>query len=272
MGIKIGISYAKERPVTAPLPLCGEIREAMKTAKAAGFDGIEIHGREFEFTPQEIQLIKAYQAELDLDICAIATGRLYNQTLISLTDPDEERRAWSVAQTKLYVDAAAELDTDVIIGWLRGRKSDQLTMEQYLGLLADSLRQMDEYAGLRNVKILLEAINRYEVDSFITAEETLNFINQHHLNHTYLHLDTFHMNIEETDLCDAIRTTGNKLGYVHVADNTRLSPGTGSLDFKKIFDVLKEIGYDGYATVECFPYPSGEEAANMAGAYLSGMK
>ena len=55
------------------------------------------------------------------------------------------------------------------------------------------------------------------------------------------HLDTVHMNLEETDMYEAIRLAGPRLGYMHVADNTRLAPGTGCLDFKKIFETLKEI-------------------------------
>lgn len=76
------------------------------------------------------------------------------------------------------------------------------------------------------------------------------------------------MNMEETDMYEAIRLAGRRLGYMHVADNTRLAPGTYCLDFNKIFETLKEIGYEGFITTECFPKPDGKTAAKAAAEYL----
>ena len=76
------------------------------------------------------------------------------------------------------------------------------------------------------------------------------------------------MNIDETDPVQAILRCEGKLGYFHLADNSRRYPGSGQIDFKNIFAALEKIGYQGYLSVECLPYPTGELAACNAIAYL----
>lgn len=76
------------------------------------------------------------------------------------------------------------------------------------------------------------------------------------------------MQIDECDPAAAVRRCAGKLGYVHLADNSRRYPGSGQIDFSKILAALQEIGYNGYLSVECFPYPSSQEAAGAALRYL----
>lgn len=268
---QLAVSYAEERPLTAPLPLCGELGEAMDYAKSVGFDGIEIHGREYEFEGEHLQKIRELREKTGVQIAALVSGRLYSQTQISLAEPETVKRAWLIAQMKKYIDAAATLKTGVIIGWIRGLFSKGNPKDLYFQILRQSLRELDAYAGEQNVPLLIEVINRYEVDCFKRADETLEFLEKNGLRHSYLHLDTFHMNIEEDDLCGAIRLAGKRLGYFHVADNTRRYPGSGILDFSKILETLGEINYGGFVTVECLPDPDGRKAAKRAAGYLRGL-
>ncbi len=202
-GFKFGVSYAQERPLTAPLPLCGDVCEAICKAKKIGLDGIEIHGREYEFTDGQVERIKNCCREKGMAVAAVVTGRLFNQTGISIAEPEQTRRLWAVEQVKRYIDAAAALDTNVVIGWVKGRFAADNPPSLYFRLLTESMKTLDAYAGEKGVGLVVEVINRYEVDCFITAEETLDYINRNKLENTYLHLDTFHMNIEETDMCKA---------------------------------------------------------------------
>ncbi|MFR2693603.1 MAG: TIM barrel protein [Enterocloster bolteae] len=75
-----------------------------------------------------------------------------------------------------------------------------------------------------------------------------------------VHLDTFHMNLEEQDWRRAILSCKGRLGHVHVADNSRNYPGWGLIDFRQIMSLLLEIGYNRSLTLECFPVPDGETA------------
>lgn len=265
---KLGVSYAEERPLSAPLPLCGELGEAMRDARQAGFDGIELYGREYEFDRRGIERIKRLCEESGAEIAALASGRLYTQTGLSLAEPEAARRGWVLMQMKKYIAAAAELHMDLIIGWVRGRFAADNPPELYFRTLQESMKELDIYAGDRQVRLLMEVINRYETDSFRTTKETLEFLEENELENTLLHLDTFHMNIEEDSLCEAIRTAGARLGYFHAADNTRRCPGSGSLNFPEIAAELAAVGYHGFVTVECLPGSDGRETAKRAAGYF----
>jgi sugar phosphate isomerase/epimerase len=73
--------------------------------------------------------------------------------------------------------------------------------------------------------------------------------------------DLFHMNIEEVDLAAAFRAAAGHIGHVHLADSNRRPAGCGHTDFRPTAAALREIGYSGYVSAECFPYPSPREAA-----------
>jgi sugar phosphate isomerase/epimerase len=71
------------------------------------------------------------------------------------------------------------------------------------------------------------------------------------------------MNIEETDVAATLRQVGGLLGHVHFVDSNRRAPGMGHTDFGPIVAALREIGYDGYASAECFPLPDADAAARQ---------
>ena len=97
----------------------------------------------------------------------------------------------------------------------------------------------------------------------------MEFLEGYQLDNCYVHLDTFHMGIEECDPVRAIQRCQGRLGYMHIADNTRRFPGSGQFDFQRILKALDEVGYEGYLSVECIPEPSGEEAAAQAIRFLT---
>jgi sugar phosphate isomerase/epimerase len=92
----------------------------------------------------------------------------------------------------------------------------------------------------------------------------MEFIEKNKLENCFVHLDTFHMGIDETDPAAAIQLCGKKLGYMHLADNSRCYPGSGQFDFRKILQALDTIEYGGYLSVECLPKPDGITAARYA--------
>ena len=83
-----------------------------------------------------------------------------------------------------------------------------------------------------------------------------------------IHLDTFHMNIEEISIEDAIRKHAKRLLHMHLADSNRWVPGMGHLNFQSILSALREIGYPGYLSLECLPMPDAQKAAEHAFRYL----
>jgi D-psicose/D-tagatose/L-ribulose 3-epimerase len=109
----------------------------------------------------------------------------------------------------------------------------------------------------------LEPVNRYESNLINTGQQALDFVAATGADDITLHLDSYHMNIEEGDVAGAIRRYRGRIGYVHVNESHRGYLGTGSIDFAAFFRALAEVGYDGAITFEAFSAGIGDpELAN----------
>ncbi|MCB1329190.1 MAG: sugar phosphate isomerase/epimerase [Maritimibacter sp.] len=116
----------------------------------------------------------------------------------------------------------------------------------------EALARLDRRAGELGVKLGLEAVNRYESYLVNTLDQAGDMIRQIGASNLFVHMDTFHMNIEESDIAAAIGRNADLLGYAHLADNTRGLLGAGTYDFKTYFRALAACGYGGEFTVESF--------------------
>ena len=245
---------------SAPLVLRGDLEKVIKQASGYGYDALEIHV--IDAKAFNIDRVNTLRKEYSVDIASIVTGQIYVRRGFSLTHPDKANRDQAISELKDYIDLAARLDAKdgVVIGWVRGiRPNDD--DGAYDQLLSEGLIRIGKYAEAKSQKILLEVINRYEINVFNTASETLDFIVRYNIPNTYVHLDTFHMNIEEADAAESIRLCGNMLGYIHFADSNRLYPGAGHFDFKSVMQAISDTGYTGSLSLECIPLPDSETAA-----------
>lgn len=265
-GWRYALSSSDEAPNTAPILLHGDVLHNLKTAASLGYQGLEIHTR--ENIPLDYGEIARASTDLGVSISAVVTGRLNTKGKVNLLD--DRPYVYSSAMSCMweYIKMASRLKTDVIIGWIRGSLPSGENSAPYLERLAKTLIELGQEAKNEAVRILIEVINRYETNVFTTAQETVAFLDKWGISNCYIHLDTFHMNIEEINPVAAIRLCGPRLGYFHVADNTRLYPGSGTLQFQNYFSALKEIGYEGFVSLECLPRPDGETAAKRAIEYL----
>lgn len=266
---KFAISSADEAPDTAPILLRGDICDNLREAARLGYDAIEIHTRETEEIDYEA--IKKCCDENNVKVAAIVTGRLNTEGKCNLMDDIPYTTLAAIEGMKTYIDIASKLDTDIVLGWAKGNVPAGGKREKYMKRLAKNLKILAEYAVDKGVKINIEVINRYEVNVFTTAKEILDFLEKYNVSNCYVHLDTFHMNIDETDPIEAIKICKGKLGYMHFADNTRRYPGSGQINFGKILKALEDIDYNGYLSVECLPYPDGKTAAEKAVDYLKSL-
>ena len=107
-------------------------------------------------------------------------------------------------------------------------------------------------AADHGVTIALETLNRFETDLINTCEQCLRLVSDIGLNSVGIHLDTFHMNIEEKSIYAAIKLAGAKLAHVHACENDRGAPGSGHVDWPGLAKGLREINYTGAAVIESF--------------------
>lgn len=264
--MRLAVTAAQNASPMAPILLRGELAGAVAEAGDMGYEGIEIHVPDiWEF---DAASLAASCKSANVGVSALVTGQLFVRKGLNLSDDKPEIVRKAVEGLMLFVDAAAELECGIVAGWVRGRVGDR-DRGAVMARQAESLRKVGEYAREKGVPVYIEVINRYELDSLTTAQEAIAFIRQNRLENTYIHLDTFHMNIDEYSPGKAIRQCGSLLGYMHLAENTRHYPGYGRLDFDEVFAALKEVGYDGFVSVECLPVPSGPEAAKRAHEFLT---
>lgn len=117
---------------------------------------------------------------------------------------------------------------------------------------AEGLREVADYALDLGVTIGLEPVNRYETYLLNTCEQALRLRDMIGRPNVRIHLDTYHMNIEEKSFYEATKLAGDSLVHYHLCENDRGIPGTGLVDWDGIFRALAEIGYQGYAALESF--------------------
>lgn len=126
-----------------------------------------------------------------------------------------------------------------------------------------NVRTVGKIAGDLGVDYCLEVLNRFEGYILNTAEEAKQFVDEVNLPNVKIMLDTFHMNIEEDNMANAIRLAGNQLGHLHVGENNRRLPGKGGLPWYEIGCALRDIGYDKYVVMEPFVMTGGEIGSDI---------
>ena len=115
-----------------------------------------------------------------------------------------------------------------------------------------AMQRLADYTAELGINIDLEVVNRYETNIMNTGLEGLEFLDQVNRPNAFLHLDTYHMNIEEDGLQKSVLAAGERLGYVHIGESHRGYLGTGNVDFDSFFAALKKINYQGPITFESF--------------------
>ena len=114
------------------------------------------------------------------------------------------------------------------------------------------------------VDLVLEVVNRFETNLLNTTAQGLKFIEDTGSDHVRLHLDTFHMNIEEANPAAAIRLAGDRIGYFHIGESNRGYLGDGVINFDLIFDALLDIDYQRDVVFESFSTAVVDEGLSLA--------
>ncbi|MEZ2128749.1 MULTISPECIES: sugar phosphate isomerase/epimerase family protein [unclassified Sinorhizobium] len=225
-----------------------ELEKALNNTHQLGFNLIEFS----YLDPKQVDVrwLAGRIRELGLDV-AISMG-LPPEGDISSSD------ASVVARGEEILDKAVALTRDLggtklagILSSAHGKQEQALTKTAW-DTSVSTLAKVADRAKAAGVTLNLEIVNRFESNMLNTAAQGLSYIRDTGASNVFLHLDTFHMNIEEADAGLAIRHAADKIGYVHIGESHRGYLGTGSVDFAGIFDALVAIGWDDYVTFESF--------------------
>ena len=228
--------------------------EAVKTAKALGYDGVEIHVRDPK-TVQSEELSRVCK-DTRIMISGVATGLAKRIDGLTLVDDNIEIRQAAITRLKEHLDLCEIFGCAALIGSLRGNISAPEKKFLILDRLSEALCTLDEYIQDKNCYVELEAINRYENNYLNTVEETANFVKTLGCKKIKVLADLFHMNIEENSFVRPIEKYIYMISRIHFADNNRHYPGAGMIDFKEIIDCLNYQQFDGWISIEALPIPN----------------
>jgi len=223
-------------------------RVATQIANAArfGFDAIALPGR---FKDRWLPGLRECIADSPLPMASISLGFRH-----SLLSPDPARRSECCDSLVELMDLCAEFGAKLLnvppclIQDNAERVTDRATCDE---LLLEQMPAIGDSARDREVMFLLEPVNKYESDYLNSVEPAAELTRK--LGHPNIACtaDFFHMQMEELHLDAALLRAGSQVRHVHVAENTRVEPGPGSLDFRPGFKALNDIGYRGLVEVEC---------------------
>jgi D-psicose/D-tagatose/L-ribulose 3-epimerase len=132
------------------------------------------------------------------------------------------------------------------------RKYQAPASEKGLAHSREVIGRVAEYGASAGVSLALEVVNRYETNVLNTGRQALAYLDAVGRDDVTVHLDTYHMNIEESDLFQPILDAGDRLGYLHIGESHRGYLGTGSVDFGSAFRAIDRINYDGPIVFESF--------------------
>jgi D-psicose/D-tagatose/L-ribulose 3-epimerase len=174
-----------------------------------------------------------------------------------LIHPDAAVRAEGMAYVRHAIAAAAQVGAGNLIGPLYSSvgRTWLATPEERardLDLLESQLRALANTAADHSVTLCLEPLNRFETSFINVTEQALEILDRVDHPACQLMLDTFHMNIEERSMGDAIRRAAQRLRHVHASENDRGAPGAGHIPWTEVATALREIAYDGPVVIETF--------------------
>ncbi|MBC7077146.1 MAG: sugar phosphate isomerase/epimerase [Synergistales bacterium] len=242
------------------------LSESAARLRDLGYEALELMIRD----PQELDAeeIRATLERYGLRVAAIGTGSVFSEDRLSFMDPDEQVRKAAIERACSIVRFAQSTASPVVVGKLRGQFVPGIDRETSRKWARDGFLKMLDEASSRGVKVLLEPQSRVATNFLRSTQEGLAWIRE--LSHPALGimLDTFHMNIEDASPVASIIEACPYLGHVHLADNNRLAPGKGHINFLEILRTLKAVGYRGYLSIEISQVPDQDTAAREAFAYL----
>lgn len=223
-------------------------RKSASSAHKAGYDYIEM----LMIEPWKIDTAMTNDLLAEFNLKATASLGLSVENDVTSTNPSIVQKGDQLLREvidKLYSINATEL-CGVIYCSLQKYPGPASAENRSNSVKA--MQRLADYAADKGININFEVVNRYETNIMNTGKEGLQFLEQVNRPNAFIHLDTYHMNIEEDGMAAAVLEAGDRLGYVHIGESHRGYLGTGNVDFDTFFGALKKINYAGPITFESF--------------------
>ena len=231
----------------------------LEKIKSWGFDGVEIPCFGFDEPRYKKLGSKLKDLGLKCTTCVIVSKDT------NPLDADAKVREASVDFLKKMIDQNRTVGSELVMGPFSspvGGLVGRCRTDDEWKRAVEVFQKVAPYAQQANMPMALEYLNRFEHYFINDTATAARFIDE--VNHPFLqlHYDTFHANIEEKKIPEAIRAGGKRIKHVHISENDRSTPGEGHVHWDGSFKTLSEIGYDGWLMIEAF----GTALPEIAGA------
>jgi len=246
--MKIAGVISIEKTKFGPIIYQGSFEEGIKKLAKFGYEGVEVSIRDPKVVDKD-ELMRILK-ENHIRLASVATGQAALKDGLTFTHPDRKVRDRAVQRFIEQIDFAARFSASVIIGLIRGSLPENIARDKAIGWVVQACRECADFAEGKGVVVLVEMINRYELNWLNSVLEGIDFLEKVKRDNVLLHIDTYHMNIEEPSLEKSILQAGSLIGYVHLVDSNRWAPGYGHINFREVISALKKIGYKGYLSLE----------------------
>jgi len=242
----------------------GILKDAFKKVADLGYDGIELMTK----NPKTLdgKEMKDLLEENKLKLAGLCSGHVFGEDRLGLVGPNPEECRMAMTRMKEFVEFAVEFGgpgTFVNIGRSRG-PGYAGDCDRSLDEMAKTFTELADYAHPRGVQIVLEPITVNQTRYINTTQDGIKMAERVNRDNFGLMLDVYHMNIEDDDMYESFREAKGRCRFIHFTDNNRKYPGASHLDFKRITEVLDDIGYEGYVSMEILPWPDPDTAARSA--------
>lgn len=225
-----------------------EARLAISSAAAAGYDVIEVP----ILDPSSINPVLTRRLLEEYGLEATFSLGLRMDADISNADPVIAARGLELLRSALR--AIGETGGKQFCGVLYSALAKYPAPATAAGRanVVSSLRTLADEAAAADIRLNLEIVNRYETNVVNTIDEALALLDEIGQPNVRAHIDTYHMNIEETDFASPVIRAGDRVGYVHIGEGNRGYLGAGTVNWPQLFDGLVAIDYQGVITFESF--------------------
>ena len=246
-----------------------DIRRALALLRDCGYEGVEINLTDpLGVDPERLQ---GWLAEIGFVVPAFLTGSAYFEGLC-LSSPDQAIRGEAVQRLVRYVEIGQEFNAILVIGLMQGLLSDEPDVDVANRRIVDCLRSVADVAEDRRVKMVIEPVNHLQVGFNNSVSEVLRLIECVNSPSIRPMVDTIHLNIEEKSLIQPILDCGSDLGHVHLCESNGSLFGSGNIDFQSVLKALRDIDYDGFASVKVYRKASLEVGAPSSMEFLRSLQ
>jgi sugar phosphate isomerase/epimerase len=248
-------------------PYSGNLGLAFKKLSDLGYEGIELMTK--QPTSLDGPAVRQLLAADRLVLAGLCTGHIFGEDRLGLVTPELQIESRAVERLKEFIDLAAFFGPGTLVNIGRSRGlGDPQRKEATLHTAAEAIQDLSDYAWPKQVRIILEPINRKEVSYVYSTLDGVGLVRRVNRPNFGLMLDTYHMFLEDADMIASLYEAAPFCWHLHISDSNRCYPGSGKIRFDRVIATLNDFGFNGFAGIEIKPWPDPDSAARLSIEYL----